>query len=74
MVYLNEVSEGRKKKDLLFEERSDELLCPFFRGSSVALRGKCEALPPQDELILSRSEEAEQKYLKEHPQRRRGMP
>jgi len=26
MVYLNEVSERRKKKDLLFEERSDEFL------------------------------------------------
>jgi len=39
MVYLNEVSERRKKKDLLFEERSDELLCLFFRGSSEALRG-----------------------------------
>jgi len=24
MVYLNEASERRKKKDLLFEERSDE--------------------------------------------------
>ncbi|MEA3485543.1 MAG: hypothetical protein U9R03_02425, partial [Candidatus Aerophobetes bacterium] len=51
ILHLNEASERRKKKDLLSEERNDELLCLFFRGSSVALRGKCEALPPQDEIL-----------------------
>jgi len=36
---------------------ASKLLCLFLRGSSVALRGKCEVCPPQDELNLSRSEE-----------------
>jgi len=41
----------------MFEGSSaSKLLCLFLRGSSVALRGKCEVCPPQDELNLSRSE------------------
>jgi len=50
----------------MFEgSKASKLLCLFLRGSSVALRGKCEACPPQDELNLSRSEEAEQKKLEQ---------
>jgi len=41
----------------MFEGSStSKLLCLFLRGISVALRGKCEVCPPQDELYLSRSE------------------
>jgi len=44
----------------MFEgSEASKLLCLFLRGSSVALRGKCEACLPQDELNLSRSEETE---------------
>jgi len=49
----------------MFEgSKASKLLCLFLRGSSVALRGKCEVCPPQDELNLSRSEEIEQNNLK----------
>jgi len=45
----------------MFEgSEASKLLCLFLRGSSVALRGKCEACLPQNELNISRSEEAEQ--------------
>jgi len=58
--YFNEVSKAKEKERFMFEgSEVSKLLCLFLRGSSVALRGKCEVCPPQDELNLSRSEEAE---------------
>jgi len=51
----------------MFEgDGSLQVALPVFQGGAGRrpLRGKCEVCPPQDELNLSRSEEAEQNNLK----------
>jgi len=50
MVYFNEASKAKEKGRFMFEEsEASRLLCLFLRGSSVALRGKCEVSLPQDD-------------------------
>jgi len=65
MIYLNEETELRKKKNLCL--RSKATSCSAcFRGSSEALRGHSEGMGeayvfPLKKLIFSRNEETEQR-------------